>query len=125
DALFIARLGHRVTGVDQSPTGIADMLGAARSEGLALTGVVADITTWQSAGRYDVILFDRTLHMLAPPARHMAFRNILLCLKPGGYVVVVDEKANMPGIELVLNDSAMIWVEQHRKGGALIVQDTR
>lgn len=43
DALFIARLGHEVTAVDLSPTGIRDLISDANSEGLSITGVVADI----------------------------------------------------------------------------------
>lgn len=34
DALFIARAGHRVVGVDLSPNGIRDLTEAARREGL-------------------------------------------------------------------------------------------
>ncbi|MFV0409702.1 MAG: class I SAM-dependent methyltransferase [Paracoccus sp. (in: a-proteobacteria)] len=36
DALFIARSGHRVTGVDISPTGIDDLNAAAAAEQLAI-----------------------------------------------------------------------------------------
>ncbi|WP_019296810.1 MULTISPECIES: class I SAM-dependent methyltransferase [unclassified Leisingera] len=46
DALFIARLGHRVTGIDISPHGIRDMLAAAQRENLDVTGIAADLTTW-------------------------------------------------------------------------------
>ncbi len=36
DALLAARMGHRVIGVDTSPTGIEQILAAAREEGLAV-----------------------------------------------------------------------------------------
>ena len=42
DALFIARLGHHVTGVDISTSGISAMIVAAKAEGLSVEGVVAD-----------------------------------------------------------------------------------
>lgn len=44
DALFIARRGHLVTGIDLSPSGIESLRVAASREGLSVTGIVADIT---------------------------------------------------------------------------------
>lgn len=48
DALFIARLGHAVVGVDISPpNGIRDLMTAAKAEQLTIDGgVVADITAY-------------------------------------------------------------------------------
>ena len=43
DALFIARKGHHVLGVDISRTGISQMLEEAEREGLDVCGVVADV----------------------------------------------------------------------------------
>jgi tellurite methyltransferase len=43
DALFIARKGHSVCGVDLSETGISQMLEDARKEGLNIDGMVAYI----------------------------------------------------------------------------------
>lgn len=43
DALFIARLGHRVIGVDLSPAGIRDLLHDAEREGLSIEGHACDI----------------------------------------------------------------------------------
>lgn len=68
DALFIARLGHSVVGVDLSAHGIRDLLAASKAERLDITGDVADITTYTPAGKFDVVLIDRTLHMLPKDA---------------------------------------------------------
>ncbi len=57
--------GHRVVGVDISPNGIRDLKNAAAKESLAVDGVVADIATYTPGGMFDVVLVDRTLHMLA------------------------------------------------------------
>lgn len=43
DALFIARLGHIVTAIDLSPTGICDLQKEAELEGLAIVAEVCDI----------------------------------------------------------------------------------
>ena len=48
DALFIARKGHSVLGVDTAQTGIEQMLEEAESEKLAVDGVNADITNYEA-----------------------------------------------------------------------------
>ena len=48
DALFIARKGHSVLGVDTAQTGIEQMLEEAESEKLAVYGVIADITNYEA-----------------------------------------------------------------------------
>ena len=48
DVLFIARKGHSVLGVDTAQTGIEQMLEEAESEKLAVDGVIADITNYES-----------------------------------------------------------------------------
>lgn len=98
DALFIARLGHKVHGIDISPTGIAQMLQAAQAESLAITAEVASIDNWQSDQKYDVILLDRILHMLPGDTRLSAMANVMNALATGGQVVVVDEAPNLPEV---------------------------
>ena len=65
DALLMARQRHQVVGVDLSPTGIAQMVADGEAEGLNVEGVVADIVRYEPEGMFDLILFDRVLHMLA------------------------------------------------------------
>ena len=48
DALFIARKGHLVLGVDSAQTGIEQMLEEAESEKLAVDGVITDITNYEA-----------------------------------------------------------------------------
>ena len=48
EALFIARKGHSVLGVDTAQTGIEQMLEEAESEKLAVDGVIADITNYEA-----------------------------------------------------------------------------
>jgi 2-polyprenyl-3-methyl-5-hydroxy-6-metoxy-1,4-benzoquinol methylase len=61
DALFIARMGHHVFGVDASSTGIAQMLEDAQRQKLDVRGVVADIVEYEPAGNYDVVILDLSL----------------------------------------------------------------
>ena len=96
DALALARAGHRVHGVDLSPAGIAQMLQEAEAEGLPLTGEVADITEWTPAGAVDVLLIDRTLHMLPGEATRIRVLAALLpAVRPGGWLLLLDEPSNM------------------------------
>ena len=50
DALFIARLGHSVVGVDISPNGIQCLTAAAANENLKIEGVIADMVTYTPDG---------------------------------------------------------------------------
>ena len=69
DALMAAWVGHRVVGVDASPSGIEQMLTAARNKGLPVEGEVADLTVFEPEGRYQVVILDRVLHMLSTGPR--------------------------------------------------------
>ena len=123
DALFIARMGHEVVGVDLSAKGVSDLIEAARAETLDVTGIVADLVTWSPEGIYDVILFDRTLHMLATQDREDFVRRLVQHLAAGGHVLISDESRNLPGIEKALCDSGRIWNDTVRKRGRLFLQD--
>ena len=56
DALFIARKGHSVLGVDTAQTGIEQMLEEAESEKLAVDGVNADITNYEAPDLYNIVV---------------------------------------------------------------------
>jgi len=117
DALFIARLGHSVVGVDLSPTGIRDLLAEARSEDLDVQGFVSDIRSFEPAGMYDVLLIDRTLHMLDASQRPGVLARFLDRVEAGGYVLIADERSNIPSFEAVLEADRRDWrIVQRRRG---------
>ena len=122
DAVFIARLGHRVTGVDLSPNGIADLRAIARDEGLAIEAVVADITTFAPNGDFDVILIDRTLHMLPKAAALDVLARLLGCVRNPGWMLIADEKSNMQGFKDVVAAETGTWTTTLDKGGALFLR---
>ena len=109
DALFIARLGHDVTAVDLSPTGIRDLISDANSEGLSITGVVADICDYTWQGEFDVIVIDRTLHMLAAADRISVLRKIISTTKSGTHILIADERSNIPAFKSVFEESPWAW----------------
>ena len=64
DAIPLAQMGHRVVGIDLSSIGIEQLKTAAASQHLNIDAEVADLCTYSPTERLDIILFDRTLHMI-------------------------------------------------------------
>lgn len=122
DALFIARQGHQVVGVDISPNGIRDLNAAAHTEGLAIAGIVADISTYDPVGDFDVVLIDRTLHMLPKTARLDALTRLIGVVRDGGWVLIADEPSNMLSFKGVFEASDQAWRTEREKGGYLFLQ---
>lgn len=109
DALFIARRGHHVVGVDVSPTGIAQLLDDAKSEGLNIDGIVADLRNYEASGEYDVIVIDRTLHMLDKEDRLHVLAQVSPVTRDSGYILIADEKSNMAGIKAFFEEDNDRW----------------
>lgn len=117
DALFIARAGHRVVGVDLSPNGIAGMTAAAEADGLPIEGIVADLEEFEPEGVFDVVLCDRTLHMLEREARNTVLARLLDHVAGAGWILIADERSNLPDFEAVLRGHAVHWqIEKLAKG---------
>jgi tellurite methyltransferase len=85
-ALFAARLGHQVTGVDHAETGITQMLADAGD--LPVSGVVADVSEFRSRRKFGVVLLVRVLHLV--PDRRGLLARAASFVRKGGYVVVED-----------------------------------
>lgn len=109
DALFIGRMGHDVVGVDMSAHGVRDMLAAAKDENLNITGDVADITTYTPNGMFDVVLIDRTLHMLPNTAQRDVLTKLIAHVTPNGWLLIADEASNMQAFRDVLTESDQTW----------------
>ena len=122
DALFIARRGHFVTAVDISPSGIGDLQKDAATEGLAIEAKVADIRDFKSRRRFDIILIDRTLHMLAAEDREKALQRLLILSKRGTHVLIADERSNIPAFKATLKASRWKWTTTLERRGFLFVQ---
>jgi ubiquinone/menaquinone biosynthesis C-methylase UbiE len=91
-ALELAREGHKVTGMDTSPTilEVAERSRAAHPDTAgfgSLTYACADITTWQAPdASFDIVIFNRSLHhlhdltsALANVKRLLAARGRIIC----------------------------------------------
>ena len=120
DALFIARRGHSVFGVDLSATGIGDMLNDAALESLDIRGEVADVREYEPERAFDVVLIDRTLHMLSIDER----RAVLSTLIPAAnkFVLIADEPSNIPEFEEVLSTLGIAFEPIVKRRGFLFVK---
>jgi 2-polyprenyl-3-methyl-5-hydroxy-6-metoxy-1,4-benzoquinol methylase len=121
DALFIARLGHHVHGVDLSPSGIADLQQDAAAEGLPIEAEVADIRFFRTRRRYDIILIDRTLHMLGADDQELVLRKLLGYSKHRSFVLIADETSNIPAFKRILACSPWKWSTELERRGFLFV----
>ncbi|NNE79756.1 MAG: methyltransferase domain-containing protein [Silicimonas sp.] len=122
DAIFIARKGHCVVGVDISTNGIRDLKDVAARENLPIEGVVADIVSYRPDGAFDVILIDRTLHMLARPARLAVLKTMLDHVNGNGWLLIADEAANIADFETVASAHPANWTTELSRRGYLFLR---
>ncbi len=122
DALFIARMGHEVVGVDLSESGVRDLNDAASQEQLSITAFAADITDFVPDGVFDLLLFDRTLHMLPTPQRHQLLDRLLDYVSARGWVLIADERSNLAGLKDVFQKHKSDWDIYFEKRGFLFTR---
>ena len=123
DALFIARMGHHVFGVDTSSTGIAQMLEDAQRQKLDVRGVVADIVEYEPAGNYDVVILDRVLHMLKGDGDRLAvLEKARASTKSGGFVLIADTPKNLPLIRRFFEAETDGWAKVRDRKGFIFLQ---
>lgn len=117
DALFIGRSGHSVLGIDLSPSGIRDLNNAAKEENLDVSGIVADITEYEPDENFDVVLIDRTLHMLDETDRLTTLQTLLDRVGRGGWCLIADERTNIAGFKRVAASHRVEWeIVKEQKG---------
>jgi 2-polyprenyl-3-methyl-5-hydroxy-6-metoxy-1,4-benzoquinol methylase len=122
DAIFIARKGHRVVGVDISKNGISDLKDAAARENLSIEGVVADIASYKPDGIFHVILIDRTLHMLTQQARLSTLKTMLDHVSKQGWILIADEVSNIKDFEMVVTEHPANWKTELSLRGNLFLR---
>ena len=100
DTLVAARLGHKVLAVDISPTGIAQILDAAKNEDLSVEAVVADLTGFVPIGEFDVVVLDRIVHMFSDTKdKKTLLARAARATAKGGYALIADTPGNREHID--------------------------
>lgn len=153
DAIWLARQGWTVTGVDISPVALAKAAAHAKSAGEEIASRItwgpADLygTEMAPLGQYDLVN-SQYLHM-PPGARDRAVARLAAAVAPGGYLLLVSHhpsdlaipglRPNLPEMfytadELVERLDASVWEvitadaparrARDREGAEVIVHDT-
>jgi len=90
EAIPLAKMGFKVTGVDFVPTLVRRAEDNARRHGVGLTGVVGEISRIDfPADSFDVIMLSAAMYSCVPTRmkRREMLGRIRRALKPGGYLV--------------------------------------
>ncbi len=97
DAVWLARQGWQVTGVDVSSTAVGRARGAAAASGVAdrTRFVVVDLADWQDEGGYDLVAAS-FLHSPVEFPRTEVLRRAAGSLSRGGHLLVVGHAALPP-----------------------------
>lgn len=122
DAIPITRMGFSVTGIDIAHEGIRQINVLAQNELLKLEGIVADVASFQPEFDYDVVIFDRILHLLAPRHRTACFSRLIQHVKATGWVLINDERRNMSELEGHFTAQPQFWSVKYQKKGILFAQ---
>jgi SAM-dependent methyltransferase len=87
NAVYLAGLGHEVTGVDGSSVGLEKLQRLARERGLTVSTVVSDLAEYDlGSAQWDAIV-SIWCH-LPPPLRADVHRRAVQALKPGGWLIL-------------------------------------
>ena len=84
NAVYFAKHGFAVTGVDISLPGLRKMTEYAREIGVDINVIEADIIDYQVDDTYDVVFSTGTLHYLPPEVREKRFNNYKGSTSPDG-----------------------------------------
>jgi tellurite methyltransferase len=84
NAVYFARHGYDVAGLDTSLPGLEKTRHFAESVGVQVETIHTDIITYDLTGTYDVLFSTGTLHYLPPEVRERRFGNYKTHTSPGG-----------------------------------------
>lgn len=87
NAAYLAKLGHRVTAVDQSSVGLAKARGLAAFNGVKIETVVAGLDNYSIAPNAWMGIVATFAH-LPPPLRRRIHREAVTALLPGGVFIL-------------------------------------
>lgn len=108
NALWLARRGFDVVGVDVCATSVSEARQVAERQGLSLKTYVADIREFYIAPQsYTLIMALAVLHFLRPEEARELARRIKAGLRPGGVVIASVFTIDDPGYEALQASGAV------------------
>ena len=96
NAIWLAKKGWQVTGVDWAEAAIQKAWIIAAKEGVDASFIAADITEWRPVQQYDLVVSTYAL----PPAgrqRKTAIATAIASLAPGGILFLLEWDRSSPG----------------------------
>ena len=131
DSIPLARLGYKITGIDNSKVGIDQMNSIAEKEGLNVTGLVDDIYSFNNYQDFDIVLLDSIFHFekrdikeetdLIIKIINRLKVNGLICTciqDTGNKVRILKDTIASSGFEFeLLNDSSLNYLYVDRESG--------
>ena len=87
NGVFMAELGHRVTSVDLTQSGMAKAAQLAVDRGVDLVTIVADLEIYDLGIECWDVVVSIFAHM-PPPVRRMLHTNVVAALRPGGALIL-------------------------------------
>jgi trans-aconitate methyltransferase len=112
DAIWLARQGWSVLGVDISPTAVARARAAAVEAGVdeRATFEDHDLSTWEPAGEIDLVTAS-FFHSREELPRTEILRRAAGHIAPGGHIAIVSHLAPPPWSEHTHHDDALLDAE--------------
>jgi len=84
NAVYFAKNGFDVVGIDVSKPGVAKVRRYAAETGVDVKAILADISTYEIDEQYDVVFSVATLQYLPPEIRGARFEQFKQATRPGG-----------------------------------------
>ena len=88
DSIALAKLGYKVTAVDNSVVGIEQMLNESKKKGLKIKGITGDIYDFIPSSKTDIILLDSMIHFGKKEIKKekLLLKRTIAILKRGGLI---------------------------------------
>ena len=131
DSIHLARLGYKITGIDNSKVGIDQMTSISEKEGLNITGLIGDVYSFDNYQDFDIVLLDSMFHFekrdekretdLINKIATRINKNGLICIciqNTGKKVKILKETIDNTGLDIeILNDSLIIYKYEDKESG--------
>lgn len=99
DSLLAARGGFDVLGVDLSEVGLAQLRDEVQAQNLPVELSCADVVSFRTRRRFDVVVLDRVLHLLlSDEERELALLNACRHARKKATVLIADGAKHIPQI---------------------------
>lgn len=131
DSIALARLGYKVTGIDNSKVGIDQLNSISKKENLHVTGIVGDIFNFDNYQDFDIVLLDSMFHfekrdikretdLIDKIAKRINKNGVIsVCIQDTGKKVgILKETIKNSGVSFdILNDSSLIYNYEDKESG--------